>query len=337
MRKQSFTRAAQKGGKTSCDSVAPNNVYDPKELAKRARVECVLQALRSLVEGTMGHHYVPRKLLRNFAVLGEPKFIIMYDKQQACFRRVSIKRAAQEPEFYDVEVEKMLAEAIESPANPIIEKLIQGKGLTDSERTQLSIYIAIMLRRVPRARRKSTARIPDVLQSTIDEMKQEIHELADAENSPTEKRQRWLGEVDRLHKEFAKNTPGQIVEQIRTPWVSERMVTGIYDMRWNVVTSTSNTFVTGDAPVHIFDAFGIGRPESEFTFPLSPHVALLGDRQDRPRSLIFRDATQPIFAHELNVRMVDFAERFIYSHIEQPWLAGMLTSMPAPQRFGWQV
>ena len=98
----------------------------------------------------MGHHYVPRKLLRGFAIPGEPKMIWMYDKKASAFKKVSIASAAQEPKFYHDHVEKSLADSIEGPANPLMDKLVRREFLTIEERHQLSLYIALTFTRGPR-------------------------------------------------------------------------------------------------------------------------------------------------------------------------------------------
>ena len=48
----------------------------------------------------MGHHYVPQRYLRHFAVPGEPGMIWMYDKTSGKVRKLAIKTMAQSPGFY---------------------------------------------------------------------------------------------------------------------------------------------------------------------------------------------------------------------------------------------
>lgn len=282
----------------------------------------------------MGHHFVPQRLLRNFAVPGEPNVVFMYDKKEICFRKVSIKRAAQEPKFYPDEVEADLARTVESPTNPIIAKLLRKEILTSDERAQLSVYVAVMITRVPRYRRKSAGRMPKVLQETVDDLKKHFAKLAADEKLPTEKLDRVLAEIDRNHVALARNPPSQIVEQIRTPWASERIVGGIYSMAWHVFSASTETFITGDAPVHVFDGFGVGRHESEFAFPLSPHIALVGEHQTVPRTLRFHQAT-PRMIREINRRLVSHAERFVFCHIEHEWLSLVAQKNLLPSRIAW--
>lgn len=282
----------------------------------------------------MGHHYVPQKLLRHFAVPGQPKMIWMYDKKSCASKRISIKSAAQEPEFYREDVEKNLASTIESPANLVMDKLLRKDLLTDAERETLSVYIAIMITRGPRYRRNASATMPKALAKTVDDAKREIHELAEKEDSPPEKLERWLAEIDRVHQRIAEKPPPDVVDRIRTPWASDRMISSIQQMDWHVISTGPETFVTGDTPVHFFESMGIGKLGSEFTFPLSPNMALLGQFQNGPGTLTFHDTKRKL-VKEVNRRMISHAERFVFSHIDHDWITSISRKVPQLNRLAW--
>jgi hypothetical protein len=81
---------------------------------------------------------------------------------------------------------------------------------------------------------------------------------------------------------------------------------------------------------------GLGNPDSELTFPLAPGVALLADWQGAPFSVsVFTAKTGLV--RKVNRRVVSGAERFIFSHAPQPWLAKVASKeYPYLSRIQWQ-
>jgi hypothetical protein len=77
----------------------------------------------------MGHHYIPQRYLKNFEVPQSDGSIWMFDKVSKRGKQVRIKAIAQETDFYEPEIEVALNEAVEKPANPVIQKLLAGEWL----------------------------------------------------------------------------------------------------------------------------------------------------------------------------------------------------------------
>ena len=83
-----------------------------------------------------------------------------------------------------------------------------------------------------------------------------------------------------MHEQFLKQMPQQVLDQVRTPFWTERTVELIHNMAWHVVPAPSGTyFVTCDTPAHFFEGLGVGQQDSEFTFPISKGFALIGEHQ----------------------------------------------------------
>jgi hypothetical protein len=57
----------------------------------------------------MGHHYVPRRYLRNFQCEHNPGWIWIFDRKTAEAKCHPIKAVAQSPRFYTEETERWLA------------------------------------------------------------------------------------------------------------------------------------------------------------------------------------------------------------------------------------
>ena len=91
-------------------------------------------------------------------------------------------------------------------------------------------------------------------------------------------------------------------------------------MTWRVVRATEDeTFLTSDNPACVFEAYGIGKPESEISFPLDSRTALLASWQGPGRAVI-EVPRWPLAIREVNRRIVAGADRFVFFHKNVPWV-----------------
>jgi len=130
----------------------------------------------------MGHHFVPQKYLRGFTSSLKPNALWQFDKRTLSFsnKPAAIKKIAQQPKFYDEQTEQNLNRFVEIPGNQVIDKLRSGNlSLTDDERIHLSVYIATMLKRIPKSRVKGKAIAPEVLKDVASEIRELIQYYAE--------------------------------------------------------------------------------------------------------------------------------------------------------------
>ncbi len=283
----------------------------------------------------MGHHYVPQKYLRGFADAKNPDAIWMYDKKLHQFTNPGIKSVAQESAFYSADVEHQLNEFVERPANLVLDKLRNQESIIDSERIHLAVYIATMFQRVPRGRTRAYSKLPSVYENTINKVKAEVLEWARvAENKDLVERR--LAEIEDITQCLRNSTPDFIIERIRTPWVSEKVISMVCAMSWRIVHSTGpDYFLTSDNPAYFFEAYGIGRPESELTFPISTDFALFASWQGAQNSISHLGAKQKL-VREANRRLAFGAERFVFYHRRVEWVAKLSDkSKPFLSRIQW--
>jgi hypothetical protein len=226
-------------------------------------------------------HYVPRRYLRNFECPDRPGFVWQYDRQSREARQVAIEKAAQSPNFYPAGDERLLAGAIEGPANPVIKKLLQRTAITADERRAIAVYTATMLMRVPATRRKLFETYPDRLKTYCAELRQSIHEQAMSRPDVTPARVALvLAGIDAFEQRWAENPSPEALDQMLTPLPFRNMVGIIDAMTWCLMVSSGpDYFITSDNPAFIFDAIGLANQESELSLPLSPRVALHGSWQ----------------------------------------------------------
>jgi hypothetical protein len=110
-------------------------------------------------------HYVPRFLLKNFCTGKKPK-LWAYDKSTGKSFETTIQSVAGERDFYEAEIgsrilslEKGLS-AMESKAAAIIDRILSRRSigdLSDDERIQIAVFVAIQMQRVPNQREHLTA------------------------------------------------------------------------------------------------------------------------------------------------------------------------------------
>ncbi len=266
----------------------------------------------------MGHHYVPRQHLRRFAVKDANNCVWMYDKQSRKFCKAGIAKVAQENGYYDPEIEKALAGVVEGPGKIAIDKLLNREKFDKAERSKLSLYFMIMLTRGPRQRNNSLEQVPETMAEVLAETEAEIRQwIADEPNNPMTHQR--LQELEHVRAKFSAEMPQNIIDQIRRPFWSEQTVECIHNMFWHILPAPAGTyFVTCDTPAHLFNYYGVGTLESEYTITLSKDFALIGERKrnwgigyERPQAQI---------AKEINRRILSHAERFVFSPRKDDWI-----------------
>jgi hypothetical protein len=101
-----------------------------------------------------------------------------------------------------------------------------------------------------------------------------------------------LTQLEEAHDKYAVEPPSNVIERIRSPWPSDEVFGAVESMTWRLVLPPANTphglarFITSDNPAFYFDAYGVGRPESELAIPLASDLALLGSWQGSPGATV---------------------------------------------------
>jgi hypothetical protein len=176
-----------------------------------------------------------------------------------------------------------------------------------------------MIKRVPKRRTQALSMAPGVIEKTIDEVREQVQEWASTTANKVMAEHR-LNEIKEIEEKLRNKVPEFIIDQIRLPWATQEMIDLIGKMSWYVVSSTEDYFITSDNPAYFFEAHGIGTPKSELTFPISRDLALFTSWQGTQNSLIYREA-RPKLVREANKRVASGAERFVFSHRQEDWIA----------------
>lgn len=114
------------------------------------------------------------------------------------------------------------------------------------------------------------------------------------------------------------------------------MISVICTMTWRIARSpASDFFITSDNPAYFFKAYGIATSKSELTFPISTDLALFASWHGEQNATIYIQA-RPALVREANKRLMSGAERFVFSHQKEDWIA-KISDKPNPylSRIQW--
>src|SRR5688572_17870447 len=162
----------------------------------------------------MGSHQVPQKYLQGFGIPPDRTQIWMYDKHDRAWRCLPIKRVAQQPGYFDADTERELSERVENPAHTVLDLLRAGELPLPTQREVLALYIAVMIKRVPRRRRQGLEIVPEAVSETIEEIRVELDALYQA--TGLEIWRKRLAELDAVHEKYKREPPDIVLEQIRS-------------------------------------------------------------------------------------------------------------------------
>jgi len=132
-----------------------------------------------------------------------------------------------------------------------------------------------MMKRVPRARERVREMAPGVAKSLAEEFDQEVREII---QKKPERRRHLESLRERLQEvldRWSIDPPKEVWLANVSPSTSPRLVAALTLMTWRcLLYDRAPAFLTSDNPVFWFTHIGIGRPESEVTFPISSNIVL---------------------------------------------------------------
>jgi hypothetical protein len=273
----------------------------------------------------MGHHFVPQAYLRAFQDPSKPGFIWVQSRRNANSRLASIEDVAQSSEFYDPETEALLASTVEGPANPILSKLRRDEAPTDRERITLAVYLATMIKRVPRNRSRGRALAPQVLADVVSRFREQVHQLAELGQIAADLAMRRLQELEATHAKLTREVPAAVVAQNCDPRPSIQMIEAIVSLRWRVLRAREpEFFVTSDNPAFYHEAYGLGTERPELRFPLSPELALHGSRAAQEAQAVSFHEIPRDWVREFNRSVASGASSIAMSHRRTHFLGTLL-------------
>jgi hypothetical protein len=213
--------------------------------------------------------------------------------------------------------------------------LCRAKAISSDERAQISLYIATMLMRVPRRRRKNRELIPGVLEGIVNALRASISQLRQRDGTNENLLVQRLRELESIHEEYLRQPPAAVLDLIEAPWPSDNIHAAIHAMTWRIASNPEVQLLTSDNPAYFFDQYGLGSPESELTFPLTSQAVLFGSWRG-PREGLIHLEVRPTFIREANRRIAYGAERLVFYHADEEWVS-TVAMKPSPKlnRIEW--
>jgi len=218
---------------------------------------------------------------------------------------------------------RSVANQIEDPAKPVLDKIRSRQPMAVNNKETLSDYVVIMLKRVTKDLERITANFPAVLERVFANLNKEILRLIEEHPSEKDIFQERLQELPRLKLKYENEFPMELWYDTLTPDSLPRVRAILPAMTWVFLTSEKKQpFLTSDNPLFFFEGLGMGRPESEITFPISSRIALWATwRKDLRESYIpAKDAA----IKEINRRTASAATKYVYYSEETQWVVDLL-------------
>jgi hypothetical protein len=289
------------------------------------------------------HHYLPRFYLDGFA---DPRdgCIWVYEKGKGEVIRTTSRRHAVERHYYsftkpdgtkDSDTIEDCFSDVEMHVPPIIRKLEAREVLNDNDRHIFSMFLGLMMTRVPNFRKnieKMYAAMTDQFNRVLasDEsafrtaMEKYERETGDVSNIPIEKMRQYV--LSDEYKIVA--TPAASLPHVGMGF---DLAPVFYGMTWTLIPATEDyKFVTSDNPLYYTDpthdphspyGVGLSHKNIEITFPITRKVALLATWDRAPTGYI-RSLSQIVKA--ISGRTVMAAERYVYSSQHSPGLSRLV-------------
>ncbi|MGT2443061.1 DUF4238 domain-containing protein [Ensifer adhaerens] len=207
-------------------------------------------------------------------------------------------------------VEKRLSE-VESDADPILVKLLEGGSLSPEERNKLALFITVQDYRSPRRRQEfadlALAIEHHGLSSTWPTSLEHYKEIV---RTASQNRRRFDENRPRADSRIKIEENGTIVlareDTVKCLNIAEHLAPVVANMDWTLLRAPEGKrFILSDSPVQVFEERsslpehtgpGYWRPNSKVSFPLTPSVCLVATHAGvrgifRPKRLRWGDAT----------------------------------------------
>lgn len=263
------------------------------------------------------NHYAPQQYLLRFA---DPKGRVWQhdNKHKSGSSHPGVRVIGNELGLYSDEVESNLNVQAEIPSHAVFDKVIAGMALSEADRAALAKYVVVMWRRVPTAKERSLARMPEIVDTVHNVLMAEIDAFVAADPSlqqdADDTRVRAKAYMDTMK---AARPPHIWYDSFSLDKTSKSEEV-LLSMNWVFLRSGEREFLTSDNPVFFFPEEGVDNPQSELTFPISSSVTLWATRLPKKQGS-YVDAS-PSVVRQINARTAAHSKRFVFSKTNDSWI-----------------
>jgi hypothetical protein len=266
----------------------------------------------------MGDHYIPKFYLKGFADTSRIAFIWVFRNGNQPFI-TAIRKIAQEDNFYSKEIEQLLANEVEYPANKVIHKIRDQKSISQEEKFTLAKYMMVMWKRVPENKEWVKKKFPEISGPIFERFSKRLSELSELRPEKIEIIEKQRREL----QEFQNNKVDELIYDIWLqnipPEKTPQSVDVFSQMTWRfMIASRGQYFITSDNPLFFFPWMGIGKEMSEVTFPITKDIALWATWRIDIGEGFFPASSQLV--KEVNRRTASISTQFLYSPYPAEWI-----------------
>lgn len=269
----------------------------------------------------MGKHYVPQFYLKGFSETENSPYIWTYDKNSRRSFRTNIRNIAQETNFYSDDTEAFLANKIETPTKEVIEKIKNHLPISIDDKEILAKFMSVLVKRVPASLKRARQMYPELSEQVYDELEKEIEQLKVSNPDKQEIIEQRQEEIRQI-RENDPNDPKDIWEMILRPEMTPAMSHALTNMTWVFwYHHKKSVFLTSDNPVFYFTWMGIGKRNSEVSFPITSKITLWATWRTDLKEKYHRVKERTI--HEINRRTVSVASRHVFFSNNEQWIINL--------------
>jgi len=244
------------------------------------------------------HHYIPVFYLKGFIDPYNKPYIWAYEKGNSRIIKATAENLAVKEHYYsfptpdgekDTETFEYMLHAVENTTAPVIRKIKNNESLSDQERADFSLFLGIMMTRVPgyrqkvekmtadfiRRMNKFMACNPEILKAEIEKWEEDSGEKMDI---PIEDLRKFI--IDDEYNIEIK--PYFSLGFVR---LANDFAPIFFNMKWAFYRATDDyKFVTSDSPLFFTDpthdpnsfyGVGLANKNVEITFPISKDLSLV--------------------------------------------------------------
>ena len=275
----------------------------------------------------MGHHFVPIYYLSGFT---RDERLWVYDKATRKAFKSQPDAIANERGLYTEELEGLLNNGIEQPANRVLGKVRRREPLSVDDREALAVYIVTLWRRGPVGRARVMEQIPDTVREITDDLERQIHELKGREILTNERYFNLLSQTVKARQKLMTNPPIETWWGLLEPSTSRNVVNALLTMNWAFLSDPRGEVLTSDNPVYFFPWAGLSRPESELIFPIDQHTAMLATNESFPTGTYFNG--NGVALREINRRTMTNTDRHLIASQPLDWIPKLIANGDGPRR-----
>jgi hypothetical protein len=271
----------------------------------------------------MGQHYIPQYYLNGFSDPSNSARIWVYEKGARRIFCTTTQNVAKENRRWPEAVEHYLANQIEGPARPVLDRIRNHQPITANDKQAFSDYMLVMVKRVPKGLERMRASFPATREKAFAQLKSDILRLLQEDPSHNSILQQLLEALPRLKARYENEFPMEVWYSTLNLDSLPRVRAILPAMTWVFLTSDKKQpFLTSDNPFFFFEGLGIGRPESQITFPISSGTTLWATwRKDLTEGYVqAKDAD----IRKTNRRTASAATRYVYCSQNAQWVATLI-------------